>query len=215
MCLLWPLIPYIIGIEPDAFNFCRAPPNLPPADQDAPPLDIPWPYVGVLLMQLTEDPEDRRELLTGLRVNSEKAFCPAASAFINTYLGALWSVSLLNDALGHPHGQLDFVNAYDGPFLHTMLRSLHSHTADSKDHKYLSMESDTVVLRLEESPLLSSLLSLFSEGVVEEVGKKALSGKVSARKLKFTMPAGAGVKHGKPEKKTASKPSNPFEALRS
>eukprot|EP00439_Symbiodinium_sp_Y106_P068921 s438_g11.t2 len=153
------------------------------ADQTPPPLDIPWPYLGMLLLQLTLAPKMQQEMVADLRVQSTKAYCPAAVSFLNTYLGALWSVSLLNEALGRPYENLDVIAAYNGPFLHAMIRCLHT---GSSDHRFFSTDDEErVVLRLSDGPqedLIGRLLPIFSLGVVEEVVKKALSGKVSNRR---------------------------------
>eukprot|EP00435_Cladocopium_sp_Y103_P062594 s92_g24.t1 len=177
------------------------------AESESSVLDIPWPYLGAWLWSLALSREEKQQVVADVQFNPAKVYCPAGASFINAYLTSLWSVHLLNGALGMPYGSFDPM-AYDGPFLHGILWCLHGSSPRaascfSKDDK------DRTVLQLPPDALFSALLAIF-QGVEKEVGQ-TFSGKVSARKLKFTMP---GEKKPKAEKTTAKKSTNAFDALR-
>ncbi|CAJ1446267.1 unnamed protein product [Effrenium voratum] len=169
-------------------------------------LDIPWPYLGAWFWSLAPR-EEKQQLVAEAKINSVKVCCPAGASFINTYLASLWSVHLLNSSLGKPYGAFDPL-AYDGPFLHGILWCLHGNSSRAEGY-FSKDDKDRTVLQLPLDCLFSRLLAIF-QGVEQEVGQ-AFSGKVSARKLKFTMPE---CRKKKPGKTSAKKPTNAFDALR-
>ena len=174
---------------------------------EKPEFNIPWPYLGAWLwiLVLSQDGEERQQVVKETKLNPAKAYCPSATSFINAYHASLWSVHLLNSALGRPYGSFDPM-AYDGPLLHGILRSLHG----NPEARYFSTDDkDRMVFQLPPGSLLGPLLSIFV--AVEQEVSTAFSGKVSARKLKFTMP---GEKKAKAEKANVKKPTNAFDALR-
>ena len=168
-------------------------------------LDIPWPYLGAWFWSLAPR-EEKQQLVAEAKINSVKVCCPAGASFINTYLASLWSVHLLNSSLGKPYGAFDPL-AYDGPFLHGILWCLHGNSSRAEGY-FSKDDKDRTVLQLPLDCLFSRLLAIF-QGVEQEVGQ-AFSGKVSARKLKFTMPE---CRKKKPGKTSAKKPTNAFDAL--
>ena len=157
------------------------------AESERSVLDIPWPYLGAWLWSLALSREEKQQVLADVKFNPAKVYCPAGASFINAYLASLWSVHLLNGALGMPYGSFDPL-AYDGPFLHSILWCLHGNSPQAAGYfGYFSKDDkDRIVLQLPPDALFSAVLTIF-QGVESEVGQTFL-GKVSARKLKFTMP---------------------------
>ena len=177
------------------------------AESESSVLDIPWPYLGAWLWSLALSREEKQQVVADAKLNPAKVYCPAGASFINAYLASLWSVNLLNGALGMPYGSFDAL-AYDGPFLHGTLRCLHGSSPQAASY-FSKDDKDRIVLQLPPDALFSAVLTIF-QGVENEVGQTFL-GKVNAWKLKFTMPA---EKKPKAQKANAKKSTNAFDALR-
>jgi len=187
-------------------------------------LDLTWPGIAVWLMQLCMDSEARQrsiEMLPKRLGCAKKVVCPEAFCWLAAYQGALWSVNLLNGALGEPYESMDVSQAYDGPFLHAMLRCLVVFKEGDEVEGFELDEKGRVVLNVEgimkgqdaQVELFKSLLAAWEQSLKHEVDDP-FGGKL--KKLKFTMPQDK-KKKGHHKESFASKPAggtNSFAALR-